>query len=138
MQDKNEPKKNSLLKGKENYLAWATRLEMLLVLDEVITRDTRTNKLVLKTPNKEGEATRYLIENCSDAVMHTIDPSATFLENLNKLNKQYGFGNLDPAVILKELREVCFHPSKDPSIAIDQFNRKLVELLCVKDICNAT
>jgi hypothetical protein len=68
------------------------------------SRDKETNKLNLKGQGKEKLAMNYLISSCSHAVMHTIDPSANAIENLDKLNKQYGFGNLDPAVILKELR----------------------------------
>ena len=134
MQNLSETKNDLLLKGKENYLAWATRLEIMLVLDDLLERDEESNKLKIKIKEatemaaKEKLAMKFLIKNCSDVVMHTIDPSATFLENLAKLNKQYGAGNLDPAVILKSLRDVNFHPSKDPAGVIDEFNRKLVEL----------
>ena len=130
--------KNQLLKGRGNYLAWMTRLEALLTLDDVLTR-TKEDKLViigddtseaskaLKIKN-EKTAKKYVISNCDDRVMHSINPNETFDQIIAKLNGTYGFGNLDPAVILNELREIKFHPSKDPSIVLNEIDIKLAQL----------
>ena len=40
-----ENSKKNQLKGRENFLAWSTRLETLLLLDEVIKRNENTDKL---------------------------------------------------------------------------------------------
>ncbi len=47
---------------------------------------------------------------------------------LAKLNKSYGFGHIDPSTILNQLKEIRFHPSKDPSIILNEIDIKLAEL----------
>jgi len=44
------------------------------------------------------------------------------------LNFSYGFGNLDPSVILTQLRDIRFHPSKDPSTVLNDIDIKFAEL----------
>jgi hypothetical protein len=72
----------------------------------------------LKIKN-EKTAKKYVISNCDDRVMHSINPNETFDQIIAKLYGTYGFGILDPAVILNELHEIKFHPSKDPSIVLN-------------------
>jgi hypothetical protein len=129
-----ETKKNQVLKGRENYLPWITRLEALLTLDDVIKRNTDTDKLetigsttAAKNEN-EKKAKKYVISNCDDKVMHSINPSDNFVKIIEKLNGTYGFGHMDPAIILAEIREMKFHPSKDPSVLLNEIDIKLAQL----------
>ena len=128
-----DTKKNQL-KGRENFLPWSTRLETLLTIDGVVTRNQETDKLEIQgsTPaQKEANeklAKKYVIQNCDDAVMHTINPSDEFTRIMEKLNAAYGFGNMDPSIILNKLRDIRFHPSKDPSIELNEIDMRLAEL----------
>lgn len=129
-----ETKKNNQLKGRENYLPWLTRMEALLTIDDVLKRDIETDTLEVagatataKAAN-EKKALKYVIQNCDDSVMHSINPTDPFTTILVKLNSSYGFGNMDPSVILTQLREVKFHPSKDPSIVLNEIDIRLSEL----------
>jgi hypothetical protein len=61
-------------------------------------------------------------------VMHTIVPSEPFEKILDKLNAAYGFGNIDPSIILNQLRDIRFHPSNDPSITLNEIDLRLMEL----------
>ena len=115
-----ENSKKNQLKGRENFLAWSTRLETLLLLDEVIKRNENTDKLEIagtsdKKVANEKTAKKYIIQNCDDCVMHTINPAESFVKIFAKLNTSYGFGNMDPSIILNQLRDIRFHPSKNPS-----------------------
>jgi hypothetical protein len=128
------PKKSNQLKGRENYLAWVTRMEGLLSIDDVVVRNATTDKLeilgdtaTIKAAN-EKKAKKYILQNCDDTVMHSINPTDSFEAIFNKLNAAYGFGNLDPSVILSQLRDIKFHPSKDPSIVLNEIDIKLAEL----------
>ena len=128
-----ENSKKNQLKGRENYLAWKTRLETLLTIDEVIKRNATTGEIeiagvVAVKPENEKKAKKYLIQNCDDCVMHAIDPADKFLKILAKLNDSYGFGSIDPSIILNQLRDVRFHPSKDPAIVLNEIDIRLTEL----------
>ena len=74
------PKKHNQLKGRENYLAWVTRMEGLLSIDEVFARNATTDKLEIigSTPpikaENEKKAKKYILQNCDDTVMHSINP----------------------------------------------------------------
>ena len=126
-----ETKKNNQLKGRENYLPWLTRMEALLTIDDVLKRDIATDTLEVVGANaaakaaNEKKALKYVIQNCDDSVMHSINPADPFTTILVKLNSSYGFGNMDPSVILTQLREVKFHPSKDPSIILNEIDIRL-------------
>lgn len=129
----NETKKDILLKGRANYLAWITRLESMLSLDDVVKKNEQ-GKLEISGANEITKATnektakRYVINNLSDAVMHTVNPSDTFAHLLSNLNAAYGFANMDPSVIHQKLRTISFNPNKDPSIMLDQINLWTAEL----------
>ena len=131
-----EPKKDILLKGS---LACATRLETLLLIEGNIVRNVPTeedpsDELKICGSNEavkrqnEKAAKIYLIKNCSDDVMHSINPTDTFLGMMAKLNAAYGFANMDPSVILGKLRTISFNPSKDPAIMLNQINKWTAEL----------
>ena len=126
--------KKNQLKGRENFLPWLTRLETLLTLDDVVTRNEETDKLEVQgllAPQKEQNekiAKKYVIQNCDDCVMHSINPSESFTKIMTKLNASYGFGNMDPSIILNQLRDIKFHPSKDPSIVLNEIDMRLAEL----------
>jgi len=128
-----ETKKNQL-KGRGNFLPWSTRLETLLSIDGVVARNEETGKIEIRSENAEEKRTneklakKYVILNCDDAVMHTINPSDDFIKIMDKLNAAYGFGNMDPSVILNKLRDIRFHPSKDPSIELNEIDMRLAEL----------
>jgi len=83
--DSEVPKKEILLKGRENYLAWSTRLETMLTIDDIIKRNDDTDALEVvgqgdvKKKN-EKTAKKYVVKNLSDAVMHTISPTDNFLK----------------------------------------------------------
>ena len=129
-----ENSKKNQLKGRENFLAWSTRLETLLLLDEVIKRNENTDKLEIagtsdKRATNEKTAKKYIIQNCDDCVMHTINPSESFVNILAKLNASYGFGNMDSSIILNQLRDIRFHPSKTPSIVLNEIVVRLAELI---------
>jgi len=133
MTESDSERKNHALKGRINYLAWVTRMEVLLGLEEVIGRDDK-NKIIitgaseaLKKKN-EIRAKKYIVSNCDDNVMHMINPKETFDKILSKLNSMYGYGNMDPSIILRELRELKFHPSIDPSVTLNEINIKLAQL----------
>ena len=127
-----QTKKNQLI-GRENYLAWSTRLETLLILDDVLERNEE-DQLVINGGTatilaaNEKKAKKYLIQNCDDSVMHSVSPSDTFKQIYDKLNAAYGFGNMDPSIILNKLRNIRFHPSKDPSIELNEMDIRLAEL----------
>ena len=127
-------KKHNQLKGRENYLAWFTRMEGLLTIDGVVQRSTLSENLQIlgDTPElkevNERKAKKYILKNCDDGVMHSINPIDSFDSILKKLNTSYGFGNLDPSIILSQLRDVKFHPSKNPSIILNDIDIKLAEL----------
>jgi hypothetical protein len=130
----NNNKKNNQLRGRENYLAWLTRMEGLLSIDDILERDTATDTLTIlgadaaaKLAN-EKKAKKYLLQNCDDKVMHSINPTEDFTTIIEKLNSAYGFGHMDPAIILALLREIKFHPSKDPSITLNEIDIRLAEL----------
>jgi hypothetical protein len=79
-----ETKKHNQLKGRENYLPWLTRMEALLTIDDVLKRNTETDTLeiigstdTIKLAN-EKKAMKYVIQNCDDSVMHSINPSPMF------------------------------------------------------------
>jgi hypothetical protein len=76
----------------------------------------------------EKKAKRYNVTNCSDMVMHSINPSDEFTAMLTKLHATYGFGNIDPSVILAKLRTISFHTSKDPTLMLNQIDIWLNEL----------
>ena len=127
--------KKNQLKGRENFLPWLTRLETLLELDEVLSRNEETGKLEIaglkqvQIDKNEKIAKKYIIQNCSDSVMHSITPNESFEKILAKLNSSYGFGNMDPAIILNQLRDINFHPSKDPAIVLNEIDLRLAELV---------
>lgn len=129
-----ETNKKNQLKGRENYLPWLTRLETLLTIDDVISRNEETDDIEIygltaqQVELNEKKAKKYLILNCGDEVMHSISPGEEFVTILKKLNAAYGFGNMDPSVILNQLRNIRFHPSKDPSIVLNEIDQKLAEL----------
>ena len=127
----NNSKKNQL-KGRENYLPWSTRLETLLSIDGVIARNEGTLEIAGSTPGiraaNEKIAKKYVIQSCDDCVMHSITPTDDFIKILAKLNTTYGFGKMDPSLILNKLREIRFHPSKDPSIVLNDVDLRLAEL----------
>ncbi len=60
--------------------------------------------------------------------MHSINCEDEFTKILAKLNASYGFGNLDPSVILNQLRSIQFHPSKNPSIVLIEIDMRLAKL----------
>ena len=129
-----ESTKKNQLKGRENFLPWSTRLETLLTLDDVVTRNEATDKLEIKgllPADKEANekvAKKYVIQNCDDSVMHSINPGDDFIKIMDKLNAAYGFGNMDPSIILNKLRDIRFHPSKDPSVVLNEIDLRLAEL----------
>jgi len=131
--DSEVPKKEILLKGRENYLAWSTRLETMLTIDDIIKRDDDTDALEVvgqgdvKKKN-EKTAKKYVVKNLSDAVMHTISPTDNFLKLLDKLNAAYGFANMDPSVIEAKLRTISFNPNKNPSVMLNQIDLWTAEL----------
>jgi hypothetical protein len=133
MSNEEQPKKDVLLKGRENYLPWFTRLETMLTLDDIVKRDTN-DKLTIAgeeatlVAKNEKIARKYVIKNLSDAVMHTINPSDTFEQLIVNLNAAYGFANIDPTVIHQRLRTISFNPNKDPSIMLNQINIWTAEL----------
>ena len=54
-------KKSQLLKGRENYLAWLTRLEIMLCLEGVLMKD-KNDKLVvigIKERNQRQEVPHH-------------------------------------------------------------------------------
>ena len=51
------PKKHNQLKGRENYLAWVTRMEGLLSIDEVVARNPKKVNECFRTK------TRYFLVN---------------------------------------------------------------------------
>jgi hypothetical protein len=128
-----ETKKNQLL-GRENFLSWSTRLESLLTIDGVVTRNEQSDALEIaglepaQQEANEKLAKKYVIQNCSDKVMHSINPSDDFAQIMQKLNASYGFGNMDPSIILNQLRDIKFHPSKDPSVELNEIDMRLAEL----------
>ena len=128
-----ESKKNQL-KGRENFLPWSTRLETLLTIDGVVTRNEGTDKLEIQGSTSEQQkanekvAKKYVIQNCDDSVMHSINPSDGFAKIMDKLNAAYGYGNMDPSIILNKLRDIRFHPSKDPSTELNEIDMRLAEL----------
>jgi len=109
-------------------------MEGLLSIDGVVARNSTTDKLEIigSTPPikaaNEKKAKKYILQNCDDTVMHSINPSDSFDAIFKKLNSSYGFGNLDPSVILTQLRDIRFHPSKDPSTVLNDIDIKLAEL----------
>ena len=130
----NNEKRQNQLKGRENYLPWLTRLEGLLTLDDVLTRDATDTLVIIGATDaakavNEKKALKYVIQNCDDSVMHSINPTDPFSAVIDKLNAAYGFGNIDPSIILTQLREIRFHPSKDPSILLNEIDKKLAELI---------
>jgi Reverse transcriptase (RNA-dependent DNA polymerase) len=125
--------KKQLLKGKANFLPWLQRLEGLLMMDERVERNDLEELVVkgateLERIQNNKVAKRYIYENCDDAVMHVINPQDDFNNILRKLNSSYGFGNVDPSIIKKELRSIKFNPSKDPGIMLDFIDQKTIEL----------
>jgi hypothetical protein len=77
------PKKETLLKGRNNFLAWSTRLETLLTLDgHIIRNDNDVLEIAGATDaaksKNETAAKKYIIKNCSDEVMHSINPTDDF------------------------------------------------------------
>ena len=96
-------------------------------LEEVVVRNATTGKLVLVTskPTRITEANPggilpdsdpiavsngkklkiYIINNCADKVLHSINPAESSLQILDKLNSVYGFGNVDPLVIQQDISE---------------------------------
>jgi len=134
MENTEHKKQNLLLKGRTNFLPWLTRLEGLLSIDDVLERNVTNDTLEIIGANdiakaaNEKKAKKYIIQNCDDAVMHSVNPSDTFALILAKLNKSYGFGHIDPSTILSQLKEIRFHPSKDPSIILNEIDIKLAEL----------
>jgi hypothetical protein len=132
-QQKEPAKRQRKLPGMENYLAWKTRLETLLSIDEVIKRNATTGEIEIAgaaavKPDNEKKAKKYLIQNCDDCVMHAINPEDNFIKILAKLNDSYGFGSIDPSIILNQLRDIRFHPSKDPAIVLNEIDIRLAEL----------
>jgi len=143
MADEKDPRRNEL-RGRDNILAWLTRLETMNLLDDVVVRNTTTDKLELVTSPPTAAGTRpnpdpiaianekklktYIIKNCSDQVLHSITPSETSIQILEKLNAVYGFGNVDPLVIQQDIAELKFNPNHDPSITLNQLDIKLAEL----------
>ena len=129
-----ETSKKNQLKGRENFLPWLTRLETLLTLDEVVSRNEETDLLEISgllaeaRERNEKIAKKYVIQNCDDCVMHSITPGEDFAKIMKKLNAAYGFGNMDPSIILNQLRDINFHPSKDPSITLNEIDLRLAEL----------
>jgi alpha-N-acetylglucosamine transferase len=76
-------RKEILLKGRENYLAWSTRLKTMLTIDDIIERTN--DSLVISGAEKQKNekiAKKYVIKNLSDEVMHTISPSDSFIKLL--------------------------------------------------------
>ena len=131
-----EEKRNQL-KGRTNYLAWKTRLEMMLTIDDILrpaAEGEGTGLIISGTTEKqksdnEKKAKKYLIQNCDDKVIHSIDPSCSFHQILAKLNSSYRFSAIDPSIIVKELQDlVNFHPSKDPAATLEDIDIKLGEL----------
>jgi hypothetical protein len=121
------------LKGRENFLPWLTRLETILSIDGVLMRNAETDTLQIlgegtTLAKNEKTAKRYVVTNCDDRVMHSITPTESFNTIIDKLNGSYGFGNVDPSIILNQLRELKFHPSKDPSIILNDIDMRLAEL----------
>ena len=127
-----ETTRKQLLTGRNNFLSWLTRLEGLLTIDDIIERTDEGIVILGATPEEkkknEREAKRYVLKNCDDSVMHVISPSDSFFETIEKLNSAYGFGNLDPSTIMKELRSIKFHPSRNPSVIFEFIDKKTVEL----------
>jgi hypothetical protein len=120
-------KKDKLLKGRSNFLPWMTKLEALLSIDGVVERDRDEKLIIVGTTEKEKEkydktGRKYIIENCSDKVMHSINPQDKFAEMFAKLNASYGYAYVDPGVIKQELRHVKFHPSKDPTMLLNDID----------------
>jgi hypothetical protein len=93
-------KKETLLKGRENFLAWFNRLESILTFDDIVERNNNDQLVVLAGENaaatqaNEKEAKKYIVKNCSDQVMHSINPTDTFIQMIDKLHATYGFATL--------------------------------------------
>ncbi len=133
MDSEEKAKKDILLKGRVNYLAWATRLELMLALDDVAKRNDNDNIVVageteLEKKTNEKKAKRYVVQNLSDSVMHSINPNDSFEDLLANLNAAYGYANMDPSVVHQKLRTISFHPNKDPGIMLNQINLWTAEL----------
>jgi hypothetical protein len=67
--------------------------------------------------------------------MHSINPEEKFEETeekfeetLGKLNFAYGFGFMEPSMILNELRGIKFHPAHYPQSVFEWIDKKTVEL----------
>ena len=98
-------------------------------MDENISIDDNDVITIVNNDVKnEKAAKRYLFKNCSDAVMHTLEPGSDFVTNLNRLNTSYGFANVDLSVILKDIIDIAFRANVDPMTIFDFVDKKLAEL----------
>jgi hypothetical protein len=104
MADEKDSRRNEL-RRRENILAWFTRLETMNVLEDVIRRNISTDKLELVRSPLKNDGTRpdpdpvaianekklkiYIIRNCSDRVLQSINPSEASMQILEKLNAVY-------------------------------------------------
>jgi hypothetical protein len=87
--DRTKTEKRPLLRGRENFLAWLTRLEGLLMIDGVIKKNKEGQLEVAEIGDtkieNEKKTQRYIFDNCDDSVMHSINPGEKFKETVGKL-----------------------------------------------------
>ena len=103
-----------------------------MTIDGIILREDNKLKISGDTAaqkfENEKKGKKYIIQNCDDTVMHSINPSDNFDRIMSKPNSTYGFGNMDPSIILNKLRKINFHPSKDPAVELNEIDMRLAEL----------
>ena len=84
-------------KGRENYLAWSTRLETMLTIDDIIERKNDDSLVICgqgaEKQKNEKIAKKNVIRNLSDKVMHTISASDPFVA-IRKFYAAYGFAGI--------------------------------------------
>ena len=143
-----EPKDKSIkLRGRENFLSWLVLYEGIASVEDWFEINERsleetgsndwfqdrtlkiigTNDGARKT--NEKKAKKWLLEHLSENVLLTIVVKDSLVDILKNLNKTYGYSNVDPVNIKRDIRRVCnFHPSKDPSFVFLTVNKLMLEL----------
>jgi len=135
------------LRGRDNFLSWLILYEGIasvedwFTLNERETEETESNdwfqdrtlKIIGTSESakktNEKKAKKWLLEHLSEDVLLTIVVKDSLVDILKSLNKIYGYSNVDPVNIKRDIRRTCnFHPSKDPSFVFLAINKLMLEL----------
>ncbi len=106
-------KGRSKLRGQINFIEWMKRFEAFA---KIKSWGSFSRGKFTEVENKSSEAFEWIICNVSDEAIQAIDVQKSLSDNLELLNKAYGYGRLKPITQQQNILDnIDFPVSKDPS-----------------------